>query len=178
MDSEQRKKWEAMLDRIEVIDRRLAAWEDRRPKEKVVTFSEIVVGIFYLLRECVYLALQCATMAAWFAIWIVICLILGAGSCAKGANDRTSHGGSRKLAAPRSPAPVAGASGDGWSEIYEKLDLRAAKLLEKTASGKDDERHNRSDTGHVVPEAETPVGVSETRRRKEMAMSKYLHFIR
>ncbi|KAL8794355.1 MAG: hypothetical protein Q9195_003052 [Heterodermia aff. obscurata] len=147
--SEQSQKWEAILDRIKVIDRRLAAWEDHYHKEKVVSFSDIVVGIFYMLREYVYLAIQFVTMAAWVVLWFLMCLILGARwyGYAKKAESGTGGG---EVAAQGSKAPLVKASGGGWSELYETLDVGAAKLKEKTAVGEDDERHNSSDTGHVL----------------------------
>ena len=201
--SEQHNKtWlEAMSDRMQIIDRRPAAKRDHVHKEKIVSWPDIVVGIFYLLLECVYLLLEyvylllecvrwllvyvvlasiIATIATWCVICVVICLFLGARSSAKEADGGTSPCGGREPAARPSAAPLAEACGGGWSELYEKLDARAAKLKEKTQSSKDDEGHNRSHNGHVVQDAETPIdetGIAGQRRRKESAMNNYMNFI-
>ena len=201
MGSEQHNKtWlEAMSDRMQITGRRPAAKSDHDHEEKVVSFPDIVVGIFYLSLECVYLLLEyfylllecvrlllvyvclaslVATIATWCVICVVICIFLSARSSTKEADGEDSHCGGRKP--PRSAPPLAEASGGGWSELYEKLDLRAAKLKEKTQSSEDDEGHNRSDTGHVIQDAETPIdetNIAGQRRRKESAMSNYMNFI-
>ena len=117
----------------------------------------------------------------WLIIWAVICALLSVTSPAKKADGRTSHCGGREIAADPSAAPLVEALGGGWSELYEKLDMRTANLQEETRISEDDERHNQSDTGHVVADAETPIDVTsiaEDRRRREKAMSNYLNLIR
>ena len=137
----------------------LAPKGDHDSKKKVISFSDIVVGICYLLLEYLYLVPQYIKLVFWFVIWAVFCLLIAARSYAKKANGGTSHGGGRELAVHRSAAPLAGASGGGWSELYEKLDIRAEKL--RAAKFKD----------------ETDISEDDERRRKEAAMSKYLNLI-
>ena len=124
---------------------------------------------------------QCLILLIWLILWAVICLLLGVLSHAKKADGGTSHCGGREIAADPSGAPLVEALGGGWSELYEKLDMRTANLKEETPISEDDERHNQSDTGHVVPDAETAIDVTsiaEDRRRREKAMSNYLNLIR
>ena len=145
---------------MQVFDRRLAPTGDHDQKEKSVSFFDIVAGIFLLLRECAYWLSQSVVTVTWVVIWMVICHFLGARSDAEEAD-----GGREPAAAHGSAAPLVEAFGGGWSELYERLDIHAAKLEEK----EDDEP--------VGQDAETPIDVTsiaEDRRRREKAMSNYL----
>ena len=173
-------------------------------KDKVVSFSDLAGEAFRLFLEYMYLLLQGVVVAFWLMMLIMTIAIFFAigviwyqslmnakyrkeaeygkkAEYEKKANGGTSHLEGGELTADRSAAPLVGASGGGWSELYEKLDIRAAKLEEERQMREDDERHDQSDIGHIAQDAEIPMDVTsmaEERRRTETAMNKYLCFIR